>query len=104
MVEPVVLLLNGRGHRVIRARDAGIEAEDDQTLVEYALANALVVVTFDRDLRDKSLRGGRKCLHIRPPERTARDRIAAAYATVADCFARQSRPLVTVRRDGSVDC
>jgi hypothetical protein len=38
MVEPVVLLLNGRGHRIIRARDAGIEAEDDQTLVEYALS------------------------------------------------------------------
>ena len=33
-----MLLLNGRGHRIIRARDAGIEAEDDQTLVEYALS------------------------------------------------------------------
>ena len=104
MVEPVVLLLNGRGHRVVRARDAGIEAEDDQTLVEYALANHLVVVTFDRDLRDKTLRGGCRCLQIRPPERTARDRLAAAYAAVADCFGRHNRPFVALARDGSVDC
>jgi len=104
MVEPVVLLLNGRGHRVVRARDAGIEAEDDQTLVEYALANQLTVVTFDRDLRDKSLRGGCKCLHIRPPERTARDRVAAAYAAIVDCFGGQNRPLTTVRPDGTVEC
>ena len=104
MVEPVVRLLNGRGHRVVRARDAGIEAEDDQTLVEYALANRLAVVTFDRDLRDKSLRGGCNCLHIRPPERTARDRVAAAYASIVDCFGRQNRPLTTLRPNGTVDC
>ena len=98
MVDPVVLLLNGRGHRVVRAREAGIEAEDDQTLVEYALANQFAVVTFDRDLRDKSLRGGCRCLQIRPPERTARDRLAAAYASVLDCFGRQNRPLVVLGR------
>ena len=104
MVEPVVLLLNGRGHRVVRAREAGIEAEDDQTLVEYALANRLAVVTFDKDLRDKSLRGGCKCLHIRPPERTARDRIATAYTEIVDCFGQQNRPLTIVRRNGTVEC
>jgi Domain of unknown function (DUF5615) len=101
MVEPVVLLLNGRGHRVIRARDAGIEAEDDQTLVEYALANKLVVVTFDRDLRDKSLRGGCACLQVRPPERTARDRLAAAYAKVVDLLCR-GNPFVVLQPDGTV--
>lgn len=98
MVEPVVLLLNGRGHRVVRARQAGIEAEDDQTLVEYALA----VFTFDRDLRDKSLRGGCRCLHIRPPERTARDRLAQAYGAVIDCFER-NRPYVRLTREGNVE-
>jgi predicted nuclease of predicted toxin-antitoxin system len=100
MVEPVVLLLNGRGHRVIRARDAGIEAEDDQTLVEYALANSLVIVTFDRDLRDKSLRGGCACLQVRPPERTARDRLAAAFGQIVELLYRGDL-LVVLQPDGT---
>ncbi len=102
MVEPVVLLLNGRGHRIIRARDAGIEAEDDQTLVEYALARDLVVVTFDKDLRDSALRGRCRCLHIRPPERTARQRLADAHAVIVHCFLAQACELATLASDGCV--
>jgi predicted nuclease of predicted toxin-antitoxin system len=41
---------------VRRARDVGIQSEDDAVIVEYALANDLVIVTHDFDLRDSSLR------------------------------------------------
>lgn len=104
MVEPVVLLLNGRGHRIIRAREAGIDAEDDQTLIEYALARSLVVVTFDKDLRDKTRRGGCRCLHIRPPERSARERLAVAYDAMIQLLAEGSCELVTLAADGKVTC
>lgn len=82
MAEPVVKLINGRGHRILRARDVGLEAENDQTLAEYALTNDLIIVTFDRDLRDSAIRSGCACLHVRAPERTARRRIAAAYQAI----------------------
>ena len=101
MVEPVVTLLNGRGHRIIRARDAGIAAEDDQTLVEYALAADLVIVTFDNDLRDKVVRGECRCLHMRPPERTARQRLADVHEQVVALFVLQRASLVVIERDGS---
>lgn len=101
MVEPVVSLLNGRGHRVLRARDVGVEKEEDQVLVEYALANRLTVVTFDRDLRDSVVRSGCPCLHIRPPERTARSRAAAAYEPIRSALEAGHR-LVTVTRTGKV--
>jgi hypothetical protein len=104
MVEPVVLLLNGRGHRIIRARTAGIDAEDDQTLVEYAVAQSLVVVTFDRHLRDKTRRGGCRCLHVRPPERSARERLAGAYDEVIRLFTEDTCELVTLAADGSATC
>jgi hypothetical protein len=104
MVEPVVLLLNGRGHRIIRARDAGIEAEDDQTLVEYALSKSLIVITFDKHLRDKLRRGGCRCLHVRPPERTARNRMAGAYEEMVKLFGEENCQLVTLAGDGSVNC
>jgi predicted nuclease of predicted toxin-antitoxin system len=103
MVEPVVKLLNGRGHRIVRARDVGIEAEDDQILVEYALARNLVIVTFDRDLRDKVLRGRCRCLHVRPPERTARQRLADAYDEIVQLFSVGRYELVTLAREGRVD-
>ncbi len=102
MVEPVVNLLNGRGYRVRRTREAGLADEDDQVLVEYCLNWDLVLITFDSDLRDKAVRGQCRVVHIRTPERTARERVAAAFDEVIGQLSRGSR-LVTVRRDGSVD-
>lgn len=101
MVEPVVLLINGRGYRIRRARDAALADEDDQTLVEYCLRWNLVLVTFDADLRDKGMRGRCRVLHIKTPERSARDRLAAAMDRVVGRFMAGDR-LVTLRRDGSV--
>jgi predicted nuclease of predicted toxin-antitoxin system len=102
MVEPVVRLINGRGYRIRRARDVGLADEDDQTLVEYCLNWELVLITFDADLRDKALRGRCRVLHIKTPERSARDRLAMAIDEVVRFLARGSR-LVTVRRNGTVD-
>lgn len=102
MVEPVVSLINGRGYRIRRAREVALADEDDQALVEYCLNWDLVLITFDGDLRDKAVRGRCRVLHIRTPERSARDRVAAALDQVIDHLARGSR-LVTVRRDGTVD-
>jgi hypothetical protein len=59
-------------------------------------------VTFDADLRDKALRGRCRVLHLKGPERSSRDRLAAAIDTVVDRFNHGSR-LVTVRRSGRVD-
>lgn len=101
MVEPVALLINGRGNRVWRAREVGLDKEDDQVLVEYVLGYDLVLVTFDNDLRDKARRGGCQVLHIRTPEITARERLAAAYENVRAPLAA-GRRLVTLHRDGHV--
>ena len=89
-----MLLLNGSGPRIVRPRDAGLEAEDDQTLIEYALSKSLIVVTFDKDLRDKVRRGGCRCLQVRPPERTARNRMAAAYHEIVSLFGGERMPTV----------
>ena len=102
MVESVVRLVNGRGYRIRRAREVGLADEDDQTLVEYCLSWELVLITFDSDLRDKALRGRCRVLHIKTPERSARDRLAVAIDEVVRFFLRGSR-LVTVRRNGKVD-
>lgn len=101
MVEQVVRLLNGRGHPIIRARDAGIEAEEDQVLVEYALARNLIIVTFDRDLQSKAWRANCRCLHLRGRERTARRRLAAAYDEVIRLFQQEASRLVTVTAAGT---
>lgn len=101
MVDPVVTLLNGRGHRVRKAREVGLDDEEDQILVEYALANSLIVVTFDRDLRDKSLRGGCQCLWIRHDEVTAKYRVADGYREICKLL-QGRRPLVVVHPDGRV--
>ena len=102
MVETVVLLINGRGFRIRRARDVGLADEDDQTLVEFCLQAELILITFDADLRDKALRGECRVLHIKTPERSARDRLGAVVDEVIGHFAGGSR-LVTIRRNGSVD-
>ena len=95
MVEPVALLLNGRGHVVIRAREAGLAQEEDGVIADYALHAELVIVTFDPDFRKAIKRRGGRCLHVRPPERTARERLATYYREVIGFFADRAR-LVTL--------
>jgi predicted nuclease of predicted toxin-antitoxin system len=100
MVEPVAALLMGRGHPVRRAREVGLADEPDIVIAEYALAADLVIVTFDPDFRSKLRRKGARCLHIRPPERTARARLAAHYRAVIDLF-WDGELLVTLPADGN---
>ena len=99
MVETVALLLEGRGHRVIRAREAGLGAEDDAIVAEYALIGELVIVTFEPDFRRRARRGGPRCLHIRTPERTARERLAGHYREVKRHFDERAQ-LVTLPSSG----
>jgi predicted nuclease of predicted toxin-antitoxin system len=82
MVAEVAAYLNGRGHRNVGAKAAGLADADDPDVVEYCLTNDLVVVTFDLDFRDAVLRAGCRCLCIRAPELTARERLAAQYDDV----------------------
>jgi predicted nuclease of predicted toxin-antitoxin system len=86
MVEPVVALLIGRGHPVRRARDVGLATDDDAVLGDYVLIDDLVIVTFDPDFRSSARRKGARCLHIRPPERTARERMRTYYREVVALF------------------
>ncbi len=99
MVEPVTALLMGRGHPIVRARDAGLATETDQVLIDYALARRLVVVTFDRDFRSAVLRSGCRCLHILPPERSARQRLTAHYRETIRLLSGTAR-LVSLPADG----
>jgi predicted nuclease of predicted toxin-antitoxin system len=99
MVEPVALLLNGRGHIVVRARDAGLSAEVDGVIADYADLDSLVIVTFDPDFRGAIRRRGGRCLHIRTPERTARARLATHYEETIGFFVAGAR-LVTLPPDG----
>jgi len=99
MVEPVAALLNGRGHPVRRARDVGLADEADIVIIDYALEFDLVIVTFDRDFRSAVQRQGARCLHIRPPERTARRRLREEYEAVIALFLGGAL-LVTLPREG----
>lgn len=101
MVDPVVDYLNGRGHRILRARDVGLARASDADLVEYALANTLVLVTFDGHLRDSSLRAGCPCVHFRPREITARKRISDCYDETTRLL-RAGVRLVTIDSKGNV--
>jgi hypothetical protein len=65
------------------------------------LTYGLIIVTFDKDLRDKVLRGRCRCLHIRSPERTARQRLAAAYERILALLQNPRCELVTLTRDGA---
>ena len=68
MVEPVALLLVGRGHVVIRARDAGLATVADNVLVEYALIKEVCSRRqLDPDIRRSIRRCGARCLHVHPP-------------------------------------
>jgi predicted nuclease of predicted toxin-antitoxin system len=82
MVQGVVDLLMGRGHPIQTARQVGLHQALDADLAAYALTQGLVVVTFDRDLRDSTLRAGCPCLHIHARETTARSRLKDAYDDV----------------------
>lgn len=66
MDKAVVRLLNGRGHRVVRAFDAGLTTASDADIVEYVLAKRLTLLTFDPDLRNSALHGECQVVHIRP--------------------------------------
>jgi predicted nuclease of predicted toxin-antitoxin system len=99
MVADVATYLNGRGHRNIGAAAAGLASADDGDVVEYCLTNDLIVVTFDLDFRDAVLRAGCRCLCIRTPELTARERLAAHYDSVVRILAQGSR-LATVPARG----
>jgi predicted nuclease of predicted toxin-antitoxin system len=101
MVEPVALLLEGRGHRVTRARDAGLASEDDPIVIDYALVDDLVVVTFDPDFRAAIRRRGEgRCLHIHAPERTARERVAEHYHEIVRLFEEERARIVTLPANG----
>ena len=99
MVEPVAALLMGRGHPVRKARDVGLADEPDAIIAEYALAADLVIVTFDPDFRSSLRRRGARCLYIRPPERTARERLAERYREVVRLL-WSGQALVTLPPDG----
>lgn len=101
MVEPVALLLEGRGHVVTRVRDAGLATEDDPIVIEYAIVAGQVVVTFDPDFRRTIRRRGEgRCLHIHDPERTARTRLARHYREVIELFERDRSRIVTLPAEG----
>lgn len=93
--------LVGRGHSVSRAREVGLADEPDSLLVEYALVNDLVIVTFDAGLRPAAMRRGCRCLHIHPRESTARKRLQDAYDEVVSLLHHGHR-LVTIRGTGEV--
>ena len=99
MVEDVVDLLIGRGHPVRRVRDVGLADEADAVIVEYALHENLVIVTFDPDFRSSIRRKGARCVHIRPPERTARQRLADNYREVVTLI-WEGAQLVTLPTQG----
>jgi predicted nuclease of predicted toxin-antitoxin system len=99
MVADVATYLNGRGHRNVGAAAAGLATADDRDVVEYCLTNDLIVVTFDLDFRDAVLRAGCRCLCIRTPELTARERLAVQYDTVMQIFIHGAR-LATIPTRG----
>jgi predicted nuclease of predicted toxin-antitoxin system len=94
MVEPVADLLNGRGHPVKRVREVGLADADDVIVVDYAIANDLVIVTFDRDFRNSMVRRGCRCLHIEGAERSARPRLTEHYLSVVDLFYAGKRDVI----------
>ena len=99
MIEPVAALLQGRGHPVVRAKEAGLARASDAEVVAYALSLRLVLVTFDPDLRDSGIRGNCPVLHIRHPERTARARVAKHYRAIA-AMVGEGHALVTLPGTG----
>ncbi len=101
MVHGVVDYLIGRGHPVRTARQVGLQQAEDAEVAEYALAQELVVVTFDADFRSSVLRHGARCLHIHPRETTARGRLKDAYADILKAL-QAGCHLVTVDAKGRV--
>jgi predicted nuclease of predicted toxin-antitoxin system len=94
MVADVAAYLNGRGHRNVGARAAGLAGAEDSDVAEYCLTNKLVIVTFDLDFRDSVLRAGCPCLCIRGRELTAKERLASQYRDVVQLLTAGAR-LVT---------
>jgi predicted nuclease of predicted toxin-antitoxin system len=77
-----------------RVREIGLADAADAIVGDYADANDLVVVTFDRDFRNALVRRGCRCLHIEGQERTARRRLADHYRSVVDLFYNGKREVV----------
>jgi len=96
MVEGVALYLQGKGHPIARARDAGLAKADDSDSAAYALARDLVVVTFDYDFRRLAFELGCSVLHVRAPENTARRRIALELGNILALLEHARPQLVTV--------
>jgi predicted nuclease of predicted toxin-antitoxin system len=49
----------GRGHPVTRARDVGLQDDDDLVILDFALERGdLVIGTFDNDFRRSVVRRG----------------------------------------------
>jgi len=99
MVDPVADYLQGNGHPVRRGRSVGLADEEDSVVADYAIVEDLVIVTFDTDFRSAARRKGARCLHIRPPERTARERLREHYREIVDLI-WDGADLVTLPPDG----
>lgn len=83
----------------MRAKAALLADEVDAVIVDYALAQELVIVTFDRDMRSKTVRRHCRVLWIDGPEWTSRDRVKGQYAEAIEFLVAGER-LVTVPREG----
>jgi predicted nuclease of predicted toxin-antitoxin system len=101
MDDAVIRYLRGRRHRVVLVRDVGLAGEDDEPVVQYALANDLVAITFDADFRRNLLRAGCRCVWIRFPESTARQRLRDGYVAVM-ALLEAGQPLVRIQPSGVI--
>lgn len=82
-----------------RARDVGLSDETDVVIVEYALGEDLVIVTFDPDFRSSAMRKGSRCLHIRPPNEPRGAESATTTTRLSCSFGTGQRSLRFPPRD-----
>lgn len=94
------MLLQGKGHRLVRAKEAGLDKAVDSELAEYALAKRLMVVTFDADFKRLAFDRGCRVLYVRHPESTLRERIAAHHVEISALLMGRRSRLVTVLQQG----
>lgn len=99
MVEQVAELLQGRGHRVVRARAAGLAKAADPEIAAYARSMELILVTFDRACARAAVRQGGRALYVQMPEQKARATVSQHYGEVVDLLGSGAK-LVTLPREG----